>query len=56
MIWAAIWRDGHSEITVMYRDSESKQQGYSANSYIKVLDDNLYSTPYMGIRLAIHAR
>lgn len=43
MIWASIWGDGHSEITIMDCDPESKRQGYFANSYIKVLEDNLYS-------------
>ena len=43
MIWAAIWGAGHSEITVLERDYESKKHGYTARSYINVLEANLYS-------------
>jgi transposase len=51
MIWAAIWDDEHSEIIVMNRDRESRWQGYSANSYIKVLDDNLYFIWELGLQV-----
>lgn len=43
MIWAAIWGLGHSEITFLERDFESKKQGYSANSYLDILESNLFS-------------
>ena len=43
MIWAAIWGAGHSGITVLERDYESKKHGYTARSYINVLEANLYS-------------
>jgi transposase len=43
MIWAAIWGMGHSEITFLERDFESKKQGYSAKSYLEVLEANLFS-------------
>ena len=43
MIWAAIWGENKSDLTVLSRDWESKKQGYSANSYLEVLEDNLYS-------------
>jgi transposase len=43
MIWAAIWGGGHSEITLLSRDWETAKQGYSAKSYLKVLNENLFS-------------
>jgi hypothetical protein len=43
MIWAAIWGSAHSEITFLERDFESKKQGYSAKSYLEVLEANLFS-------------
>ena len=39
MIWAAIWGTECSELIIMSRDSQSKREGYSANSYIKVLEE-----------------
>jgi hypothetical protein len=42
MVWAAFW--GHSKRTPLYimdRDFEAKKQGYSAASYIEVLEENL---------------
>jgi hypothetical protein len=44
MIWTAIWGAGHSEITFLERDKESEKQGFTARSYMKVLEANLYST------------
>ena len=41
MIWGAIWDGGRSDIVIMDRDEESKRGGYSANSYIAVLKDQL---------------
>ena len=38
MVWGAIWVGGCSDIVIMERDEESKRGGYSANSYIRVLD------------------
>ena len=43
MIWAAMWGENQSELTVLVRDPEAKRNGYSANSYLKVLEENLYS-------------
>ncbi len=43
MVWAAFWGAGRSDLNKMERDSGSKKNGYSANSYIKILDDNLLS-------------
>ena len=39
MVWAAIWGVERSELIVMERDDHSPREGYSANSYIKVLED-----------------
>ena len=41
MVWGAIWIEGKSDIVIMDRDEASKRGGYSANSYITVLDDQL---------------
>jgi hypothetical protein len=39
MVWVMFWGDGErSELYIMDRDFESKKGGYSANSYIEVLD------------------
>jgi hypothetical protein len=43
MVWGCFWGGGRSELYVMDRDPESKRNGYSANSYIEVLDDQLPS-------------
>ena len=41
IIWAAFWGDGISELYPLEQDFKSKKMGYSANSYINVLDQNL---------------
>ena len=41
MIWAAFWGSEQSDLYELNRDFESKKFGYSARSYIQVLDDNL---------------
>ena len=41
MVWGAFWGSGRSDIYLLDRDFESKKHGYSATSYIKVLDHNL---------------
>ena len=42
MVWRMFWGSGkRSELYIMDRDFESKKSGYSANSYIEVLDANL---------------
>jgi hypothetical protein len=43
MIWAAIWGAGHLEITLLEHDYESEKRGYTARSYINILEANLYS-------------
>ena len=41
MVWAAFWGGGVSELYPLERDWEAKKMGYSVNSYIDVLDQNL---------------
>jgi hypothetical protein len=41
MIWGAIYLGGRSDLILMERDPESKRQGYSANSYLTVLKDQI---------------
>jgi transposase len=41
MVWACFWGLEHSNLYALERDFEAKKQGYSARSYIHVLDDNL---------------
>jgi len=47
MVWACFWKEGNmikrSNLYIMDRDFESKKHGYSARSYIQVLDDNIPS-------------
>lgn len=41
MIWAAIWGRGHSRINMLNRDPRCERNGYSAGSYIEILENNL---------------
>jgi len=41
MVWAAIWGAGISDLYPLERDFESKKHGYSAASYIKILENNI---------------
>jgi hypothetical protein len=42
MVWAAFWGDGERcKLFVLERDWESKKHGYSANSYLEVLEKRL---------------
>jgi hypothetical protein len=41
MIWGAIYGDRHSDIVIMDRDPNSEKSGYTANSYITVLNDQI---------------
>ena len=38
MVWGCFWDTGHTGLYIMDRDFESKKHGYSANSYLEVLD------------------
>ena len=39
MIWAAIWLEDRSNIEFIHRDEDSPREGYSAKSYLKVLNE-----------------
>ena len=45
MVWAAIWRKDEkvykSDLVILERDWESKKHRYTANYYIKVLEDQI---------------
>ena len=41
MVWGAIWREGRSPLVFLERDENSPRKGYSARSYIKVLEKGL---------------
>jgi len=49
MVWACFWGLERSNLYVLERDFESKKQGYSARSYIHVLDDNLPGIYHPGL-------
>ena len=41
MVWACFWGIERSDLYAMWRDPDSLKKGYSANSYLRVLEDNL---------------
>ena len=41
MVWAAFWGCKISNLYLLKRDFEVKKMGYSTNSYLDVLDQNL---------------
>ena len=41
MVWGCFWDHGRSDLYILDRDFESKKHGYSANSYIAVLNDQV---------------
>jgi hypothetical protein len=41
MVWGCFWDHGRSDLYVLDRDFESKKHGYSARSYIEVLDSQV---------------
>ena len=38
MVWGCFWDTGRTGLYLIDRDFESKKYGYSANSYLEVLD------------------
>jgi len=42
MVWGAIEKGGRSELQVMERDENAPKNGYSAGSYIKILEEGLF--------------
>ena len=50
MVWAAFsGKSGRSELIIIERDPDSKKQGYSANSYIKLLGESLPTLWELGL-------
>lgn len=41
MIWAGIWIEQRSNIQFMRRDEEAEREGYTARSYIAILEDQV---------------
>jgi hypothetical protein len=41
MVRAAFWDTGRTQLYIIDRDFESKKHGYSANSYLEVLTDQV---------------
>jgi len=41
MVWAAIWGDNCSDLIQLERDFDSKKNGYSSKSYLKVIEEIL---------------
>ncbi len=41
MVWACFWGGGQSDLFILNRDFESKKMGYSAKSYLEVIEDQL---------------
>ena len=44
MIWDVIYEDGRSDVIIMDRDPDSEKSGYTVNSYLTVLNDQLSRT------------
>ncbi|PVH70232.1 hypothetical protein DL98DRAFT_504846 [Cadophora sp. DSE1049] len=44
MVWGAFWDTGRTNLYIMDRDFESKKHGYSAESYLEVLDAEVKPT------------
>jgi hypothetical protein len=43
MVWSVIWLGGRSDLILMDIDEEAKKSGYSANSYLDVLECTMES-------------
>jgi hypothetical protein len=41
MIWGAIYGDRRSDIVIVDRDPDSEKSGYTANSFVAVLNDQI---------------
>jgi len=44
IVWGYFWDNGRTNLYIMDRDFESKKHGYSANSYLEVLDAEVASS------------
>jgi hypothetical protein len=50
MMWGAIYGDGRSDIIIMDREPDSEKSGYTASSYLAVLNDQLPRTWQAGMK------
>jgi len=50
IIWATIWKHHRSNIVFITRDPESPKDGYSANLYLQVLEDQVLTIYKLGWR------
>ena len=50
MVWAAFWGKGRSDLYKLSKDFEAKKMGYSANSYLEILEDNLLGIYCPGLK------
>ena len=41
MVWGCFWDLSRSDLYILDRDFEAKKHGYSANSYLQVLNDQV---------------
>ena len=48
MVWAAFWGDDRSDLYKLARDFAAKKMGYSANSYMELLNDNVTDKVQIG--------
>ena len=39
IVWGAIWTEGRSDCAIMTRDIKATRNGYSVNSYLKILNE-----------------
>jgi hypothetical protein len=44
MIWGAIHGDGRSDVVIIERDPDSEKSGYTSNSYLTVLSEQIPRT------------
>jgi transposase len=49
MVWAAIWGTNRTDLLQLERDFESKKQGYSSKSYIKIIEKMLPTIYELGL-------
>ena len=41
MVWATIWTGGRTELVLMERDPDAPRNGYTARSYLQILNSQL---------------
>jgi hypothetical protein len=50
MVWGTIWIGGRSDLIIMNRDDDAAANGYTANSYISVLEEGLQRSWQPGMK------